>query len=413
MNTTTPDVPSAPHRSRAGLERAGLDRPLVRDSLGAIVLLMLSLLPLGVGGLRLGELDREYPWWVSASLVVAQTLPLVLRRTLPSLALLIIGVAFGVTQAFGADTGLAGLGLLIALYSCAAHLRRGRVAVAAASLVGYVILVAILIAEDSPEEPIDWVTFAAVLAVPWIAGELVRRWRVEHSARLERAAADADRAARSLLARDLHDIVTHHVTAMVMQAESARYLSDTPEGAVDRDTILATVGSTGRLALTELRTLLGALDPDASPQPQARAHAQPQPALAVADEISSMVSRLQQTGYPISLEVNGPVHDVSAEITGVMRSVAREAVTNAMKHARGEEVRLVISATDRAVELVVTNVLSQGSRPMAASHESDAGADTADGRGTSGMKSRVADAGGLFSVDMTGDQYRATARWVR
>src|SRR5690606_34938937 len=156
---------------------------------------------------------------------------------------------------------------------------------------------------------VDWMTFPVVLAVPWIAGELMRRGRAEAAATLERAAADADRAARALLARDMHDIVTHHVTSMVVQADSARYLPGTPEGAVDRDAILESVGSTGRLALTELRSLLGALDPAAEAAT---------PDLAAADRISRMVDRLRETGYPVSLQTVGPVEQISSEITRVM-----------------------------------------------------------------------------------------------
>lgn len=390
MNMTTTAAARTPEKA---LEWWQSGSPVVRDSLAAAGLMLLSLLPLGIDGMRLGELQREFPLGVLVVLVAAQTLPLALRRAVPALTLALIGVAFGVTQALGADTGLAGLGLLIALYSCAAHLRRGRFMVIASCIAGYLVLVVVLIGQGSSEAPIDWVTFVAVLAVPWVGGELVRRWRVEHDERLARAAADADRAARSLLARELHDIVMHHVTAMVMQAESARYLAETPQAAVDRDTIAGSIASTGRLALGELRSLLGTLDPESDSQEHA--------ALAEAGEVSSMVRRLQETGYPISLQVNGPVDEVPSEITGVIRSVAREAVTNAMKHARGKEVHLVIGATTGVVELTATNPVASDSPPPVA------------GRGMSGMHKRVVDAGGTFTAETKGGYYTMTARWMR
>lgn len=389
MNKPTMPMPDGLRKLR---DRWRSGSPVVRDGIGAIALMGLSLLPLGIGGLQLGELHREVLPWVALILVAGQTLPLTVRRTMPALSLALIGIAFGVTQALGADTGLAGLGLLIALYSAAAHLRRGRIAVVAACIVGYIILVAALIGQDSSEEPIDWVTFVAVLSVPWVAGELARRWRVEQVARLERAAVDADRAARSFLARDLHDIVTHHVTAMVIQAESARYLPETAQGVVDREAIFASVGSTGRLALTELRSLLGTLDPDAA----AESHA-----LAAADEVHGMVSRLQEAGYPISLESIGPVGEIPSDIDSVIRSVAREAVTNAMKHASGEEVQLVISATTDAIGLTVINATPSGSVPAVA------------GRGMAGMADRVTDAGGTFAADVKDARHTVIARWDR
>lgn len=190
MNNATTAMPPAWQRMR---DRWRSANPVVRDSIGAVALMALALLPLGIKGVQLGELHREVGSWAAVVLMAGQTLPLAVRRTQPALALLVIGVAFGVTQTIGADTGLAGLGLLIALYSCAAHLRRGRVVTIVGCGVGYLVLVAVLIAQGSPEEVIDWITFAAVLAVPWVAGELARRWRVEQAARFERAAAAADR----------------------------------------------------------------------------------------------------------------------------------------------------------------------------------------------------------------------------
>lgn len=367
--------------TRAANGRSSL---LLRDGVGAAVLLLASLLPLGLAGLRVGELHREFPLWVQILLVIVQTLPLTVRRLRPASALAVIGVGFVVTQALGAETGIAGLGLLIALYSCAAYLRRAPVAVIASCAVGYMILVAVLVAQHSTERPIDWVTFPVVLAVPWIAGELMRRGRIE-------AAAAQERAARSLLARDMHDIVTHHVTAMVVQAESARYLPGTTAGVVDRDAILESVGSTGRLALTELRSLLGTLDPDSPAGTRDRADG---------DRISHMVHRLRGTGYPISLQTMGPVEQIPSEITRVMRAVAREAATNAMKHARGEEVRLLVRATAGFAELTVANAVLPGTLPSAA------------GRGISGMMSAVTATGGEFTTDLTASRYRATAMWA-
>lgn len=377
-----------------GLTRAAKGRSslLVRDGVGAALLMLSSLLPLGVAGLRLGELHRDLPLWVRVVLVAAQTLPLAGRRVLPASTLAMVGTGFAVTHALGAETGLAGLGLLMALYSCAAYLPRGRVAVVGGCAAAYLILVAVLIAENSSERPIDWVTFPVVLAVPWVAGELTRRGRTAAAAALDRAAAEADRAARSLLARDLHDIVTRHVTAMVVQAESAPYLPGTPEGAADRDAILASVGSTGRLALTELRSLLGTIDPDATAGATE---------LTAADTISRMVDRIRETGYPISLQTIGPVEEIPSEIARVMRTVAREAVTNAMKHARGEAVELVVRTTASHAELIIANAVSARTPPPAA------------GRGTAGMRDSVADSGGAFTAEARAGQYTATARWAR
>jgi signal transduction histidine kinase len=363
---------------------------VVRDAAGAATLLVVSLIPLGVEGLELGELHGHVPGWACVLLTIAQTIPLAARRWWSALALLIVGAGFVASQVTGADTGLAGLGLLVALYSCARHQRQGRFLTATVAFVVYAGLAAVLASEHSPNRPLDWFSFVGVLTLPWVLGEFVRRRSAEQSIRAERAADEAVAAARALLARDLHDIVTHHVTAMVIQAESAQYLPGGPDGDAERAFTFALLGRTGRHALTELRSLLGALDP-AAVNGTSR---------DTADDIPQMVERLRDTGYPISLHVEGSVVGLPEDVAAAMRSVAREAVTNAMKHARGTEVSIALQATDDVLTLTVANALSRDEE-----HESG-------GRGIAGMTARVAETGGSFIARVTNGRYTAIARWT-
>ena len=243
--------------------RAALVLPvMVVDAAGALLLFVLSLLPLGVAGVELGELNEHTVWWLSVVLAAGQTIPLLLRRINPAMGLTVVGIAFSAAQLTGVPTGIAGLGLFVAIYSFAAYQRRHRRLATLAAVAGYVVLAVALDLEGSRELLLDWVTFFLVLVIPWLVGQLVRRRAAEQAARESAAAAAAVRASRNALARDLHDIVTHHVTAIVVQADSTAYLGQ--DEAVERARTLETIAAAGRHALQELRSLLGALEQTAS-----------------------------------------------------------------------------------------------------------------------------------------------------
>jgi signal transduction histidine kinase len=364
-------------------------RSSIADASIAAVLAVLALLPLGVPALELGELHKHVPDWAAVLLSLAQTVPLILRRRAPATALLIIGAGFAAAQLLGAATGLAGLGVLVALYSCGRHQRRRRWQTAVIGTAAYGALAIGLAALGSPERPVDWVTFWVVLAAPWCAGSALRVQRerqAEHERLLaQRAVADA----RSAIARDLHDVVTHHVTAMVVQAESAVFTTD-HLAHDERSAALASIGSSGRAALQDLRSLLDTLDP-AHLDGESR-----EPA-----SVASLVERIRASGYPITLEAEHPELGVAS--AALLHDVARESVTNAMKHAPGAPVRLTLAMIENgsAVEFRVENALSPESSP----------ADAGGGRGLAIMADRVAAVGGGFRAGPERDgTYRTTVR---
>ena len=362
----------------------------VRDAIGALVLLVISLLPLGIPALKLGELHPSVPAIVGVPLTVLEVAPLALRRVMPTVALAIVGAAFVAIEITGASTGLGGLAVLVALYTVAAHQRRNRMLTAGAAAIVYAALCIVLHLAGSPERLLDWFTFAGVLALPWALGEAMRWRNAAHAERVQRAAEDAVRAHRAVLARELHDVVTHHVTAMVVQSESAQYLdhADTAE----RDRVFAAVGETGRLALTELRTLLDTLDPETLPGDATMS--------PPGYDIVAMVGRLQDAGYPINLDAPAEARLPDDDRAVALTSVAREALTNAMKHARGElvSVRLRVSP----LELLVTNPLPTG----------NGGSASSGGRGLAGMARRVEEAGGVFEAGPHGrSKFVVSVRW--
>ncbi|WP_349898710.1 helix-turn-helix transcriptional regulator [Parafrigoribacterium soli] len=169
-------------RSRIEALWGGL--PVVaRDGIIALLLFGISLVPLGVRGLELGELSRTAPAWTGPAFAAVITLPLTLRRFVPALALALSGAGYAASELTAANVGLGGLGLLLAIYSVAAFQRRYRAWVGAAVAIGYVALAITLSRSGSTQALLDWFTFAAVLALPWILGELVRRRRAQDDQR--------------------------------------------------------------------------------------------------------------------------------------------------------------------------------------------------------------------------------------
>jgi signal transduction histidine kinase len=365
---------------------------VLRDAIGAIALVASALLPLGVPGLELGELHRTPPEWAGPLLAVAQTLPLAFRRIRPASVLLIVGAAFATAQLGGVDSGTAGLGLLVALYSAAAYQEVRRTVVAPSAAAGYVVLAIALERAGSPERLVDWITFGLVLTVPWTAGQLVRHRLVEQDAREAAAAQDAVRRAKNDLARDLHDVVTHHITAMVVQSESAAYL--TPDDVAGRDGTLEVVGRTGRQALQELRSLLGALEQGATTGLGTL------PTTPADGDVRTLVDELTATGYPARYDEFGEAAEPSPAVSTTLHRVTREALTNAMKHAPGEQVTVALTHTAEAIELRIENRISGGTvgRP---------------GRGLRGMAERVALVGGTLAVGAVDHRFRVAAVFGR
>jgi len=367
--------PSTPARSPRVWSRLAWWRALpvtARDFIGGLGLGVLSLLPLGVQGVELGELHHHAAPWVPPVLVAIQTLPLAVRRIRPGIALLIIGVAFAAAQLAGVGTGVAGLGLFVAIYSLAAYQRRYRIVIDVAATVAYAVLAYSLHVEGSPNRLIDWVTFLLVLTTPWFIGQLVRRRLAGQAAREALAAQRAVQDARNQLARDLHDIVTHHVTAIVVQADSAAYLAEADSA--ERALVLDSIGRTGRRALQELRSLLGALE-QSPPSPDTGLGSPPLSPHPTS--VAALVRESKASGYPIELVETGSATETSEAVEVTLYRVAQEALTNAMKHAPGELVSVTVRYGGGLIEMSVVNRLKNSVVGIP-------------GRGLTGMHERVA-----------------------
>ena len=324
-------------------------------------------------GPEIGNLPRQEFGDASAVvdvlLTVAMFLPLAVRGTMPSVCLLATGGAWAVEQVLGRPETFAKVSLLLAIYGAGAHLARRRRWFAAFVTGGYVVLAVVLHRHGSPQQFMDFLAFYLVMVTIWLTGAGVRWWRVEEAEHRRLAAKVAASAERSRIARDLHDVVTHHVTAMVIQADATQFLlTGTPERAADG---LIAIGETGRRALTELRALLDTIEATGGPSTADRA-----PAMG---RIADLVERARLAGQPVDWAEHGREQQLPVDVELAAYRVVQEALTNAIKYAGGWPTTVVLRHQDGAVEIEVTTLGPPTTTPVSPSG----------GRGLAGMRERV------------------------
>ncbi len=265
--------------------------------------------------------------------LLGYTLPLAWRRRAPIPAIAVV-FASTLTMALALtsvqDLFVPFIVILALAYAAAAY-RDG--AEAYAALVLIVAAMPAVIATFDQHESGDWFFAPGVGVLAWLAGRIVRaRTRLgaelhETAARLAEANEDAQRQAaideRRRIAREMHDLVAHSMSVMVVQAGGARrILAKDPARALEAAT---RIERTGREALGEMRHLLGVLN--GTDQPPALA---PQPTLA---EIGELVARARASGLPTVLEFRGDRRDLPAGLDLAAYRIVQEGLTNALKHA--------------------------------------------------------------------------------
>jgi signal transduction histidine kinase len=218
----------------------------------------------------------------------------------------------------------------------------------------------------------------------------------------EAAVAAAVTAERDRIARELHDIVSHNVSLMIVQAGAARQVAaGAPQDATDA---LLAVESSGREAMNELRTLLGLLAPSGSGEDDLT----PQPGMSRLDEL---VDRVAFAGLPVGLTVEGQPRPLPRGIDLTAYRVIQEALTNSLKHARGARAEVYVRYTERHLRLEIVNtgpsVLTGRALPSPATPRRE----PAKGRGLLGLRERVAAFGGhLDARRRLGGGFRVRAR---
>jgi signal transduction histidine kinase len=227
---------------------------------------------------------------------------------------------------------------------------------------------------------------------PWLCG-LVVASRRRAAAQLELRARELEeerelfafqsvRYERARIARELHDIVAHCMSLMVVQASAGEHLTPSdPAGAAEA---FASISEAARQAETEIDCLVELLGATPAATPSA--------GLRIVDEL---VGRVRASGLSVSCEFRGDSEDLSESGAEAAYRLVQEAVTNAMKHAPGSPIEIVVSGKEDVVEVRVGNGLA---RSAVLALQGAGG-----GHGLAGMRERVARCGGTFRAGPTAD----------
>jgi len=243
-------------------------------------------------------------------------------------------------------------------------------------------------------------SFAAVLLLlllPWLAG-LVRRARrsasLSREAQLvaERDAARADRAVaveqeRVRIARDMHDIVAHSLAVVIAQADGARYAAKADPAVADQ--ALATISSTARSALGDVRELLGALrhEQGTTPTPEAA-------------DLEELVADMREVGLDVRVDREGDPSGLPTTTQLAVYRIVQESLTNAWKHGEsGTPVHAALTYRPDTVEITVVNRRAD-----------DGTSGPGTGHGLIGMRERVTMTGGSMTAGPRGDDFAVAVR---
>jgi len=378
--------------------------PLVADALTSAFLTVGCLIETAFQD-SYGGLPGKRPDLLCGVLVSVVVMSLTLRRRMPVqvMAFTLAGEATLTALGYVPTLGAA-VAYLVAVYSVASH--RGlatSLPMGVLALVGCTVLMAV-----QGHTFWQWVSNVALFTGVWWIGRSLRLRRAyldeleARARRLERAREADSRAARaeerSRIARELHDVVAHHVSVMTVQAGAARrILHRDPESVQDA---LSTIEQMGRTALGEMRRLVGVLRTEAEP---ARSELSPQPGV---NDVSGLVEQLRETGLQVQLWIEGESRSLSPGVDLAAFRLVQEALTNTLKHA-GPQARawVRIQYADRQLEIEVED----DGRGLVAGLGRPGGGN---GHGLMGMRERVALYGGDLRIGpRSGGGFEVRARF--
>jgi signal transduction histidine kinase len=360
------DVTELLGRSGAFARRVfdGADGPLAL----ALILALVALVEVTIYTDRIDTAETA----MVANLLATLPLALVRRHLGWATVLVVLGVLTAISAELGTLTIAAVLALVTVLYVFAStYRRRWSVIVALPFLFN-------AIAPYSGEQPSFSGVFLLMLVVAAEALGDSRRQRGEAIAQRDETLQDqAAMGERARIARDLHDVVAHHVSAIAVEAETARL---TTEGLPEEGRAhFASIGQTARDALDEMRRLLGVLREDADGKPER----EPQPGLGRLDEL---VDTARAAGSPVALTLKGRVAPLPPGVDLCAYRILQEALTNARRHAPGAAVDVELDYGEEALRLRVRDHGPGSADP-------DPG-----GHGLLGMRERATMVGGTLTV---------------
>ena len=311
----------------------------------------------------------------AAAFLIAAT-ALLWRRRAPVTVLLIEAANLAALSVLAGGSEALGLfvPLLVSVYSAARYAASPWHALPA--LVG---MAGALLLHDLRDPQVDQtadvVVFWIVLAAAWPVGAAIRRWSDRNELLAAEVAAREARARteeRARIARELHDVVSHSLGVMLVQAEAADALAEPGDARVRER--LGRIRSSGRDALGDMRRVLGLLHED-----DAELDAEPQPGTAL---LPDLLERVRAAGLQVELRVDGDPPSLSPSADLALYRIVQEGLTNTLKHAHASRVDVEIRYADDAVEVALAD--DGRGRP----------ADSRGGHGLVGMRERVALYGG-------------------
>jgi signal transduction histidine kinase len=337
---------------------------------------------------------KLHPLGVALVLVAAQAAPLVWRRCRPVEVFLLVGAARILYDRLGLGYAPLPLGPAIAYYTvmerCQAWVRWALSAV---------LLAGIIFSQALPghTEPYEFFVAVLIFVAAGMAGVLGRTRRAyvaEVESRAERAELDRDREValaaareRTGIARELHDVVAHHVSLMAVQAEAAASLL--PGKPEDAKRSVEIISDTARQALTELRRLLGVLR-----GPAERPRTTPSPSLGGLDVI---LDQVRDAGLHVTLRVEGQARSLAPGVDMTAYRIVQEALTNAIRHASAATATVTLCYEP---DFVTVSIADSGDGRTAAPAPAANGRyrDGDGGFGLAGIAERVASCGGSLAV---------------
>jgi signal transduction histidine kinase len=327
------------------------------------------------------------PAWVNAVAAAGATLPIALRRRWPLAAAVTVAAVVTWQEALNGDliensiTPL--LSVPMVVYAVSAYCDRRRAFVGLAAVLA-LIWTTVLISDKTVTS--DFLFTALLVFGPWLVGRIVAtrsELAAELSDKADRLEREQEKQAqlavaheRSRIARELHDVVAHNVSVMVVQAAAARRMID--HDASKAKEALASVEQTGRSALREMRRVVGMLG-----QADEELALAPQPSV---EELDWLIERAREAGLEVELTIEGEKKRLESGVDLSAFRIVQEALRNTLKHAGSATAHVTLRYGEHDVEVDVSDN-GRGVRVPA-----DNGAVT--GHGLLGMRERVAMLGG-------------------
>ena len=336
-------------------------------------------------------------------IATATLLPLAVRRRHPTGLLVWSAAVFAVQLALLPMPLPANVAQAIAVYTVAAHVASLPVRLLAlgAALIGTVLAAFrwALPPDNMANVRSIAVSVGVISVLVWVIGNLVRgrqansRALREANARLEESRVQRERFAaqqqRVSVAREIHDVVAHSLTVVIVQADGAEYASEhaQPWDRTDAGKVLATIGRTARSALTEVRSVIDVLRETGEPD-------EPQGARAGAAELRHLIDSVRAAGLPVEVDADPAAFDeIPAPVDFAVLRVVRESLTNVLKHAGPNATAHVVieqKAGALRVRIEDDGVGEHGGAPAA--HASQTG------HGIDGMRERLRVLGGVLEA---------------